>query len=263
MRIQYIAIAFGCLLLSSCLKEEWGVIPNNQSIEEKKEWDKNKTVDFYFISELKDKPIENYGEVSNYINSNGKKISIAVVDRSDVINYPQVYNAQVGTTILAVNTNRFSSFAFQKYAGMNIEGSTILFNHKINEEKSIHISSECNLKYLPIMTRTNVEKPLDILVPFSTIRFNTSKQIRTAAPILNSFASKEKNIIIGTVKSNIVDELNGLAKDIVGYNLSIACKNTDYAIFVLAPASWVLRETVPESIGKLTAYKISIEASVE
>lgn len=57
MKNKYISIAFclGCMLLSSCIKEDWGVIPQNESMAENgNEWNKNKTIDVYFVTDLKD-----------------------------------------------------------------------------------------------------------------------------------------------------------------------------------------------------------------
>lgn len=265
MKIQYIAISICCLLFSSCIKEEWGIIPEQQDITEKNEWNKNKTVDFYFISALNDKTIGNYNAISNFINSKNEEISIAIVDRSDVENYQRADVSIVSPTNLSVLTNKFSSFAFQKYTDTSIEGSTILFNHKINSEECFKVKDDCYIKFVPIMTKSNVQTPVNILVPFATIRFNTKEQVNVSTASLQEVASKHNAVIIGTIKKNLIADLEKQTTSLKGYKLSFAIKDAenDYTIFILAPSSWVLRETVPNGIGNLNAYKISIEASVE
>lgn len=256
------------LLFCSCIKEDWGVIPDNQNgTSNTKEWNKNKTVDFYFITNLNDKTTGNYDNIAQFFNNKGSKCSIGIVDRSDIKNYSEQNTCENHSTELAVKTARFTSFAFNKYNQGNIEGSTILFNHKINNVESFKITDDCYIQFIPIMAKSNVASPIEILTPFATVRFDNDDQLKNAATTLKTLGSNTyRALIVGTVKNSLVSGLKGVVEQVDGYTFTQVTKDADndYAIFMAGPKSWVLRETTATSVsGTLNAYCVSVEASVE
>lgn len=271
MRIKSFYIAFAAsalLMLSSCIKEEWGVIPDNQNqTSNSTEWNKNKTVDIYYLSTLTDESMVDFDNSGKYLKNLGSKCSVGIVDRTDVLYYTYPSFSFNTCTKLSIAANKFTCFSFQKYNEMNIEGSSILFNHKINSAQSFKIADDCYVKFVPIMTQSAVETPVDIELPLATVRFNDASQVSAAGNVLKELATNAyQAVIVGTVKSDLAEALETTAKAVDGDNFTLVTKdaNNAYQIFMIAPKSWVLRETTAEAVsGSLNAYKLSVEASVE
>uniref|UniRef100_A0AB33JPX7 Lipoprotein n=1 Tax=Prevotella sp. GTC17262 TaxID=3236797 RepID=A0AB33JPX7_9BACT len=268
MKNKYISIAFclACMLLSSCIKEDWGVIPETDNITETdKGWNKNKTIDVYFVTDLKDEMANNIPAIADYLNTT-KEFSIAVVDRTDVEYFKWADFARNYSTELMLAVNRFSTFAFNRFGDMNIEGSTILFNHKINSAESYKVTDDCYIQLVPILAKSNVETPVNIEVPFATTRFSSEAQISAATDAFKTLSDNtHQAVIVGTVKTSAVEKLKAVAGSISGYAYTPVVKDesNDYSLFMIAPKSWVLRETEMKSTGGSNAYHLSIEASVE
>ena len=266
MKHLHLFFLFGALLCASCIQEEWGVIPNHQgSAEEIKEWDKNKTIDVYVVSNLSNNTETQIDAIASFFNNKGKDCSIGVVERSDIQNYPSYSACKNFSTDLAVKTARFASFSLQRYAANNIEGSTILFNHKLNTEESFKVTDDCYIKFVPIMAQSNVQTPVKILVPFATTRFSSEEQITASLPILTRLASSNYGaVLVGSVKTSLTEKLQTAVKTVQNVKLTFATKEADkdYALFVIAPTSWMLRETVATKLSGTTGYCLSIEASV-
>ena len=266
MKHLHLFFLFGALLCASCIKEEWGVIPNHQeNSEQAKEWNKNKTIDVYVVSTLSDKTETHIDAISDFLNAKGQACSIGVVERSDVQNYPWYDACKNLSTDLAVKTARFTSFSLHRYTTSNIEGSTILFNHKLNTEESFKVTDDCYIKFVPIMAQSNVQTPVKILVPFATTRFSSEEQITASLPILTRLASSNYGaVLVGSVKTSLTEKLQTAVKTVQNVKLTFATKETDkdYALVVIAPTSWMLRETVATKLFGTTGYCLSIEASV-
>ena len=266
MKHLHLFFLFGALLCASCIKEEWGVIPNHQeNSEQAKEWNKNKTIDVYVVSTLSDKTETHIDAISDFLNAKGQACSIGVVERSDVQNYPWYDACKNLSTDLAVKTARFASFSLHRYTTSNIEGSTILFNHKLNTEESFKVTDDCYIKFVPIMAQSNVQTPVKILVPFATTRFSSEEQITASLPILTRLASSNYGaVLVGSVKTSLTEKLQTAIKTVQNVKLTFATKEADkdYALFVIAPTSWMLRETVATKLSGTTGYCLSIEASV-
>ena len=267
MKHLHLFFLFGALLCASCIQEEWGVIPNHQgSAEEIKEWDKNKTIDVYVVSNLSNNTETQIDAIASFFNNKGKDCSIGVVERSDIQNYPSYSACKNFSTDLAVKTARFASFSLQRYAANNIEGSTILFNHKLNTEESFKVTDDCYIKFVPIMAQSNVQSPVKILVPFATTRFSSEEQITASLPTLSRLAGSSYGaVLVGSVKTTLIEKLQTAVKTLQNAKLTFATKEADkdYALFVLAPTSWMLRETVATKLTGTTSYCLSIEASVK
>ena len=245
MKHLHLFFLFGALLCASCIKEEWGVIPNHQeNSEQAKEWNKNKTIDVYVVSTLSDKTETHIDAISDFLNAKGQACSIGVVERSDVQNYPWYDACKNLSTDLAVKTARFTSFSLHRYTTSNIEGSTILFNHKLNNEESFKVTDDCYIKFVPIMAQ---------------------EQITASLPILTRLASSNYGaVLVGSVKTSLTEKLQTAVKTVQNVKLTFATKEADkdYALFVIAPTSWMLRETVATKLSGTTGYCLSIEASV-
>lgn len=267
MKHLHLLFLAGALLTASCIKEDWGVIPNQQSNNEQtKGWNKHKTIDFYVLSSLNDKSTTNTDAVSDFLNKKGEACSIGVVERSDVLNYTWYSFCRNLSTELSVKTARFASFALHRYNGGSIEGSTVLLNHKLNTEESFKITDDCYIKFVPIMAKSNVAEPVNILVPFATTRFTSAQQITAAVPTLTRLAGNAYGaVLIGSVKTSLTDNLKTAVAGVSNAKLTFASQESDkdYALFVIAPPSWVLRETIATPLSGINAYCLSIEASVE
>jgi len=271
MKTKYLLLGIACagnFLFSSCIKEDWGVIPeNNSNTSNNGEWNKNKTIDFYYITSLSENTTSEVEEVGAYLKGLGDACSVSIVDRADVLYYSFPNFTANYATKMAVAANRFSCFALNKYTGFNIEGSSILFNHKINSAESFRITNDCYVKFVPIMAKSASTTPIDIETPLATVRFSTEDQIKAASPVLNTLAeNKYQALIIGTVKSSLVPALQSVAGNINGNAFTQVTKdeNNEYQLFIIGPKSWVLRETLLKNIANNTnSYRISVEASVE
>ena len=101
------------------------------------------------------------------------------------------------------------------------------------------------------MAQSNVQTPVKILVPFATTRFSSEEQITASLPVWS-------------VKSSVTEKLQAAVKTVQNVKLTFATKEADkdYALFVIAPTSWMLRETVATKLSGTTGYCLSIEASV-
>ena len=264
-----IVLAVSALLMfNSCIKEDWGIIPDYQSQKGNSgEWNKNKTVDLYYVSSLSDNSMTDYNSVGSYLKKLGDNCTASIVDRTDVQYYQYPYFSNNICTNLSVAANKFTCFAFNQSAPGNIEGSSILFNHKINSASSFKITDNCYVKYVPIMTHSSVETPVDIEMPLATVRFSQADQVSASTDVLKQLASNTyQAVLIGTVKNDLAEQLQSVAKGIGASSFTLVTKNPDnaYQIFMFAPSSWVLRETTVDGVsGKVNAYKMSIEASVE
>lgn len=266
----YILLCFNAIVMTSCIKEEWGVGNVEQATSDAEGvWNKNKTIEVYYLTTLSNKSVSNVSPISNFFNDKRNASTLGVIDRMD---------AQVGATFgnnpatkLAFSTARFSSFALNKMTSigpvMLFEGTTILFNHKINSEQSFKIADDCFVKYIKIQTTTTTAEPIKILVPFSTVRFDSKVQIDVAETILKTLSTNAyEGLILGTVKTKLLADLENVSKKIAGYTFTVVTKNadTEYSIFMLGKKSWVLREMTKTSVdGDLNAFCLSIEASVE
>lgn len=271
MKAKYLAFTIalaGTFLFSSCIKEDWGVIPETETAGTNgNEWNKNKTIDFYYVSALDDNTADDYNAIGSYIKGLGDACTAAIVERTDVVNYPWLGWSTNLSSKLAIAANRFPSFALNRYTDYNIEGSTILFNHKINSAQSFKVAQDCWIKLVPIQAKSAVEAPVAVETPLATVRFTSAEQISAASAALNTLASNTyQALIIGTVKSDLVSNLEQVAGGISGDTFTQVTKDegNDYQIFVLGPKSWVVRETQMANVsGNIKGYKISIEASVE
>lgn len=265
-----LALSYMCVM-NSCIQEEWGV--GNIARPEgagRGEWNKNKTIEVYFITELNDASVSAYDAVISFFRNKGNTCSLGVVDRldGDYSLSSSYRKEQFGPTKVAFETAHFSSFALNKFNGTKMEGSSIFFNHKINSEQSFQVTDDCFMKFINIQAKSMVENPVDILVPFSTVRFDSKEQITAAASgaLKTLSGTSYSALVVGTVKTELFSELQAVAGQIEGYSLEEATKGqeTEYTVFVLGPKSWVLREMTKESVsGNLNVYCLRIEASVE
>lgn len=257
-------VCIGTLMVSSCTKEEWGVgnvkRPDGSG---SGEWNKNKTIEVYYITELNDGGVSDYDAVSNFFLKKGSMCTLGIIDRSDVNYAIRSY----GPTDVAFKSAHFLSFALNRFSGTTMEGSTILFNHKINSESSFKVTNDCFVKFIPVQTKTTTASPVDIFVPFSTVRLDSKEQIMASESVFKTLSSTSyEALIIGTVKTELLPELKTVADKVSGYAFTEVVKNpdADYAIFMLGLKSWVLRETTMNSVsGNLNAYCLFVEASVE
>lgn len=265
-----ILLFLGILVMTSCIKEELGVGNIQQSENDKSgTWNKNKTFEVYYLTELKDKAVSDLSSVSTFFKQKGDLCSLGVVDRTDA----QISGTKNNSSAqIAFETARFSSFSLNRIVNNNsnvkLEGTTILFNHKINSEQSYKLTNDCYIKHVNIQVSTTTDKPIQILVPFATVRFDSNEQIEIAAnSVFRTMISNTKDIlIIGTVKTSLLDKLENATKDLSNCSLTKITKNadTEFSVFMLGKKSWVLRETTKSSVsGDLNAYRLSIETSVE
>ncbi|MEY8687045.1 hypothetical protein AB9N12_13235 [Bacteroides sp. AN502(2024)] len=251
----------------SCIKEEWGVGNVNQTTNQNQDgWNKNKTIQVYYLTTLADKGVYNIAPVSDFFNSKGKACGLGVVDRTDV--QMNLYNV---STDLAFSTARFSCYALNRMISEGgstaFEGSTILFNHKINSEYSFKVTDDCFLKYVPVQVASIAADPILIPVPFTTVRFDSKKQIDAAEMAFKTLSGNAyEGLVIGTVKTDLLEPLKAAAERITDYTFTEVTKNadTEYSIFMLGKKTWVLREMTKTSVDSdLNAFCLSIEASVE
>lgn len=265
-------LVLSCMcVLSSCIQEEWGVgnLPRPEGAG-RGEWNKNKTIEVYFITELADVSVSAADAVVSFFKKKGNACSIGVVDRldGDYSLSSSSWGGRLSPTKVAFETAHFSCFALNRFNGTKIEGSSILFNHKINSEESFRVTDDCYIKFINIQAKAMTENSINIMVPFSTVRFEQKEQIDAAvAGALKTLSGNAYGaLIVGTVKTDLLSDLQTAVSKVEGYALEEATKGqeTEYTLFVLGPKSWVLREMTKESVsGNLNVYCLRIEASVE
>ncbi|WP_294532837.1 hypothetical protein [uncultured Bacteroides sp.] len=267
--LVYMLGVIGCssMLMTSCIAEDLGVGNIQQQIESNGEWNKNRTFELYFLSSLKNEAVFNADAAVNYINNLGDACSLCLVDRMDVKNSSYMANE---ATDVAMKTSRFSSYAMNKYNAegwdKKFEGSLILFNHKINSEEGFKVTKDCFVKFIPIMVKTTTDNPMNILVPFSTVRFETKEQIDAASATFSKvFDNQHSAIMVGTVKKEAIEDLKKATEKIEGCIYTEVLKNqeTDYHMFMISNPTWVLREVRSTNVADdLNAYQLSIEFGV-
>lgn len=262
----------GGITITSCGREEIGV--GNVKYEDEidgdlPKWNKNKTIEFYFLSALANKAIatdaNGYDPINNFFSKKGKACSLGVIDRADVIvKDSKMFNGSTNTSFVS---KHFSCFAFNKYNGSNIEGSAILFNHRITSQSSYKVTNDCYFKYIKIRAKTMTSNPIGIEVPFSTVRFDKKEQISASEAVLKELSSiTTQAVIIGTIPTELTADFKAISDKISGYKLTEVTKNeiTGFYIFMLAPKSWILRETTADVVSNsINAYCIRVEAGVE
>lgn len=264
--LLYIIVVFcvSSMLATSCIEENLGVGNIKQETQGGEGWNKNKTIEIYYLTNLSDAPMESASKVIDYFDGLGSDCSLGVIDRVDVL------DNNIATEI-AFKTARFSSYALNKVYmnGLNVatQGSLLLFNHKINSEEGFKVANDCYIKYINVMTKTTTEKPIEVLVPFSTARFSSKEQIAAASTVFATLNDNQHaSIMIGTVKKDFVEDLKSVASGMEGCTFTEVAKNpeADYIVFMMGRKSWVLRETVNTLIdGDLKAYRLSVETGVE
>lgn len=262
----------GGILVTSCGREEMGIGNVKQNDEGNKnlpEWNKNKTIEIYFLSTLDNKTIATnaaeYAPINNYFTQKGKICYLGVIDRADVtVKGSNMYN---GSTNTSFASKHFSCFAFNKYNGSNVEGSAILLNHRITTQSSYKVSDDCYFKYIKVLAKTTTNNSIGIEIPFSTVRFDRQEQITASEAIIKELSTPAiQAVIIGTIPTELVANLKTISEKMLGYKLVEVTKNelTKYSIFMLAPKSWVLRETTADIVNKnINAYCLRVEAGVE
>lgn len=269
-------ILFICLMvgitITSCGREEMGV--GNVKYEDETngdlpEWNKNKTTEIYFLSTLANKAIatdaNGYNPINNFFTQKGKACSLGVIDRADVtVKGSKMFN---GSTTASFTSKHFSCFAFNKYNGSNIEGSAVLFNHRIISQTSYKVSDDCYFKYIKILAKTMTANSVGIEIPFCTVRFDKKEQISASEAALKELSSTGiQAVIIGTIPTPLTTDFKIVAEKMAGYKLTEVTKNesTGYSIFMVAPKSWVLRETTADVVSNsINAYCLRIEAGVD
>ncbi len=268
MRYNYILAIIGiCFFgLTSCSSgDDDGTTQTPEPPVEEKEWVKDNTINVYFVSSLKDESANSQEDaIINYFNQLGDKCSVGIVERTDAINFADQASAHNSSTAIAFNTRRFSAFALHKYNSNNIEGSTILFNHKINGTETKPITSDCYMKYAPVQAKTIASKSANVLLPLATVRFSTSEQINSSADALIQLGSNSyKAVIIGSVKTELASALKEKIEGTTTMKVSLVSDYADdYTIFVAARSSWVLRETKMETVGSVKGFTLAIESGV-
>ena len=92
-----------------------------------------------------------------------------------------------------------------------------------------------------------------------------AKNKSASLPVLTRLASSNYGaVLVGSVKTSLTEKLQAAVKTVQNVKLTFATKEADkdYALFVIAPTSWMLRETVATKLSGTTGYCLSIEASV-
>lgn len=261
----FAALGFCSVLAGSCIAEDLGVGNIKQEENANSDWNKTRSVEVHFLSALNDANIGETDAIVNHINALGEDCSIGVIDRVDVSGGSNM------ATHISFATSRFPGYALNKVVkngnGIATEGSLILYNHKNNAEEGFKVSNDCFIKFISIMCKSMVkENQKDILVPFATARFSSKEQINAAKSALGTVVdSRHNGVLIGTVKSNLVEDLKRVAESISNVKFSQAdIAAGEYAIFMVADKSWVLRETTTNSVsGNVKDYCLAIEPGVE
>lgn len=261
----FATLGFCSVLMGSCIAEDLGVGNIKQEENANSDWNKTKSVEVHFLSALSNAAIGETDAVIDHINTLGEDCSIGLIDRVDVSGSGNL------ATHIAFATSRFPGYALNKVtksgSAVCTEGSLILYNHKNIAEEGFKVSNDCYIKFINIMCKSmSEEDKKDILVPFSTVRFSAKEQISAAKSAMETIVDGTHNgVLIGTVKSDLVENLKSVAESIKDVSFSQADMVAgEYTIFMVANKSWVLRETTTHSVaGNVKDYCLAIEPGVE
>ena len=225
-----------------------------------KEWNKDNTVNVYYITSLDDASANgNVEAVAAYIKSN--RIKTAIVDNTDIVKYADPAACQNASTQLSFQSAKFCSFVMEGYQGENIEGSTIVMSHKLNEVETMPVAEGCFLQYVPTQAPqlTNASKMASL--PLATVKISTQEQVNAAEEVVKKVTgSPRKAVIVGEVKTALANALVEKMSAINGMKISLVAQPVgDYTLFVQG-RTWMLREASSAEVGSQKAHLLSIEA---
>ena len=117
-----------------------------------------------------------------------------------------------------------------------------------------------------IMAQSNVQTPVKILVPLPQHVFLAKNKSLTSLPVLTRLASSNYGaVLVGSVKTSLTEKASTAVKTVQNVKFDLLQPKKQIRImpcFVIAPTSWMLRETVATKLSGTTGYCLSIEASV-
>lgn len=249
----------GGLMFAACGGDDTPETPDGPSVPEEREWNRDNTLNVCYITALNDASANaNVETVAAYINSNG--IKTAVVDNTDIVKYADPTACVNASTQLSFLSAKFCSFVMEGYNGDDIEGSTIVLNHKINKVQTEKIADDCFLQFVPTQgpSMTTSTKMLDL--PLAVVKFTSQSQIDAAEDALKKFnGNAYKAIYIGEVKTALAEQLKSkMAALNIGMSF-VAEPVGEYTLFVAGRSNYVLRQSTTETVGSQTAFCLSIE----
>lgn len=230
-----------------------------------------------FVSRLTDEPLlsgeDDYRLLKEYmVNTlNGRENAwLTLLDRTD--------NARLSDVMrLAVDTYRWSAFAFNRMAAKNAyEGSTLFFNEPTRLVRSVEAGAGCRVtSFSPLMRGTRTDRDDDgrvvatvdvaFHINFYTVRFEADGQIEAfggGEGVMNRLKRENMNLLmIGTVKN----DLFGLLEQAVGatdpsFKVWKVAAGDEYSVFMLAEVRfWGFSGVEAVSLGNgIEAYGINV-----
>lgn len=244
-----ILLAVSLWAFGSCGKED-------DSSPDLPEWGKNNTVSIQFYSRLSNEKLFNTGDYSAVVSRiRTNQNHVAVLHRADAVyGSSEILNPMVS---IAAETVKIPLFAWNRYAGTQVEGSGILIGQTISKMENISISDGCSYFSVPIMANGTIN------MNFTTISFENENQLTAGLPTIKEKLD-EKTVLIGvsakTLRSKLESEFSG-----GNYRFeTIECSGgkATQLLFVVTTQKWLVREHAEVSIGSdgIFCFDLKIEA---
>lgn len=264
--VRTVPLLLACMLLA-CSKGSDSPDNGEQSQNpptEQQVWNKNKTIKINYFSSLDGKTIESPDatKLIDYINKNVGKDGMSLVDGVSV---PVSRGEEVNlVSKIAFETATFPSFVVRNIDDTKMEGTCLLVNHKIDSEEAFALSDQNYLKYTFCKGVSIQDATIAIDVPLATVSYRNKEEIQSSANQMRILSqNKHMALVVGTVGKTLWNDLEKMSKDIPNYTLTKVNEVNSYILFILAPKTWVLRDTKINSIvNQINCFTMFIEASV-
>lgn len=228
-----------------------------------------------FISNLKDEALiknsSDFASVNDYYLKNQDKSWLTILDRAD--------NSELSNIMtIAMNTNRWTSFAFNKLKDRNTYEGSMLFHNEPTRSVNSHVLGKGAYVtgFSPLMrgTRTDIDEDgnemdkveVSFNINFYTAKFNTQEQIDSFSGeggVMNILKRKHMNLImIGTIKNNLFDSLKSKVLETDDtFQVKTLEIGSEYTIFMLNEERfWGFRDLKKVSLTpQISSYEISVK----
>lgn len=264
--VRLVPLLLTCMLLACSKSTESPDKPEQPQTPPagKQVWNKYKTIKINYFSSLDGKTVQasDATKLIDYIKKNVGKEGMSLIDGMSV---PISRDEEVNlVSKIAFETAAFPSFVVRNMDNTNMEGTCLLVNHKIDSEEAFALSDRNYLKYIFCKGVSIQDATISIDVPLATVSYMNKEDIQSSAGHMRLLSqNKYMALVVGTVEKSLWSDLEKMSKDIPNYTLTKANEANSYILFILAPKTWVLRDTqINPIVNQINCFAMAIEASV-
>lgn len=218
-------------------------------------WNKSNTVTLIFCSKLNGEKLissdNDYSVLTTHLKSQAG-CKVIVLDRCNTYYDGQTTNPSVS---IAKETKRVHAFARNAYDDTFVEGSGILIDHTISEQKEIKVNDVCYFKQVLCQVLSNEYKK------FGTICLKKEQDVDSFIASVRPFL-REGGFVSGTIASGLFDSLQkAMENSGEAFRLEKVQGETSasFQVFVLTSKSWILRQQTTNRLNNLNAFHLQLE----